>query len=140
MGVVTFRCAPSGLSPEKLDRLNRELLRLHYDNEVGEYQRGLYCLALIQRDGPHTAAELGTRLRFETLKDYEDWIDRLRGFPAYLEQARELLAEPILQAVRLRSWKVASARCAARNTSWATSSASLWLPVMCSARAKMRSR
>ncbi|MCU0612654.1 MAG: DUF885 domain-containing protein, partial [Candidatus Eisenbacteria bacterium] len=35
-----------------LDRLNRELLRLHYANEVEEHQQGLSCLALNQRDGP----------------------------------------------------------------------------------------
>jgi len=88
---------PDLLTPE--DRLNRELLRLHYANEVEEHDQGLFCFALNQRNGPQTAAELGTRLRFETLKDYEDWIDRLRSFPAYLQQAQELLAEGVRRRI-----------------------------------------
>ncbi|MBN1426439.1 DUF885 domain-containing protein [Candidatus Fermentibacteria bacterium] len=81
------------------DLLNRDLLRLHYANDAEEHRRGLHCLVLNQRHGPQTADELGSYLRFETVKDFEDWIGRVRAVPAYLAQAQELLAEGVRRRI-----------------------------------------
>ena len=46
-----------------------------------------------QRGGMQTLNELGERLRFETVKDYEDWVARLSAFPAYLSRQIALMRE-----------------------------------------------
>lgn len=81
------------------DTLNRDLLRLHYANGIEEHRRGLYCLALDQRDGPQTAAELARRMNLRTVGDYQDWVARLRSFPAYLAQVQALLEEGIRRRI-----------------------------------------
>ncbi len=52
-------------------------------------------MPLNQREGIQTSDQLADLLRFETVKDYEDWIARLRSFPAYLDQASTLMREGI---------------------------------------------
>jgi len=48
-----------------------------------------------QREGPQTSDDLGNSLRFETVKDYEDWLARLRAVPTAMEQFTALLREGI---------------------------------------------
>jgi uncharacterized protein (DUF885 family) len=48
-----------------------------------------------QREGPQTSDDLGNSLRFETVKDYEDWLARLRAVPTAMDQFTELLREGI---------------------------------------------
>jgi uncharacterized protein (DUF885 family) len=52
-----------------------------------------------QRGGLQTDDELADALRFATLQDYEDWLARLRGFPAYADQAMDLLREGVARGV-----------------------------------------
>jgi uncharacterized protein (DUF885 family) len=46
-----------------------------------------------QRGGVQTLDELGDRLRFATVKDYEDWVARLRAFPKLMDQDIALMRE-----------------------------------------------
>jgi prolyl oligopeptidase len=50
---------------------------------------------LNQRGGVQTAHELADSLRFETLKDYEDWLARLRAFPEHLDRTVEVMKQGI---------------------------------------------
>ena len=81
------------LSPA--DRLNYELFLKDYKDEVEGHQYRWYLMPINQREGIQTADELADALRFETLKDYEDWLMRLRAFPTYMEQTIALMREGI---------------------------------------------
>ena len=77
------------------DRLNHELFEKQYETAVEEHSWRWHLLPLNQRGGIQTADEIADALRFETLKDYEDWIARLRAFPTYMEQTIELMREGV---------------------------------------------
>ena len=81
------------LSPS--DRLNYDLFLKDYQDEVAGHQYRWYLIPVTQRGGIQTADELADSLRFETLKDYEDWLARLRSFPTYMDQTIALMREGI---------------------------------------------
>ena len=85
------------LSPK--DQLNYDLFQKHYETATKEYAYHWYLAPLNQREGIQTADELADALRFETVKDYEDWIARLRSFPAYLDQTIALMREGIRERI-----------------------------------------
>lgn len=75
------------------DQLNYDLFKREYETSVEESKHRWYLIPLNQRGGIQSENELADSLRFETLKDYEDWIARLRAFPAYMDQTIALLQE-----------------------------------------------
>ncbi len=77
------------------DQLNYDLFKKEYEISLEENQFRWYLVPLNQREGIQTADELADALRFETVKDYEDWIARLRAFPRYLDQTVALMREGI---------------------------------------------
>jgi uncharacterized protein (DUF885 family) len=79
----------------KTDQLNYDLFRKHYLDRLEQYKFHWFLMSFNQREGPQTIDDLGSSLRFETLKDYEDWLTRLRGVPAYLDQTTALLRQGI---------------------------------------------
>ncbi|MGH9669919.1 MAG: DUF885 domain-containing protein, partial [Terriglobales bacterium] len=81
------------LSPA--DQLNYDLFQKDYANDAAEHKYRWYLVPLNQRGGPQTDNELADLLRFETVKDYEDWLARLKAFPAYLDQNIALMREGI---------------------------------------------
>ena len=85
------------LSPK--DQLNYDLFQKHYETATEEHAYHWYLAPLNQREGIQTADELADALRFETVKDYEDWIARLRSFPAYLDQTIALMREGIRERI-----------------------------------------
>jgi uncharacterized protein (DUF885 family) len=54
---------------------------------------------LNQRGGIQTTDELADSLRFETVKDYEDWIARMRTFPALMDQSIALMRQGIKERI-----------------------------------------
>ncbi|PYJ63985.1 MAG: DUF885 domain-containing protein [Verrucomicrobia bacterium] len=85
------------LSPK--DQLNYDLFQKHYETATEEHAYHWYLAPLNQREGIQTADELADALRFETVKDYEDWIARLRSFPVYLDQTIALMREGIRERI-----------------------------------------
>lgn len=79
------------LSPA--DHLNYDLFKKDLETDIEEAKFRGYLMPINQRGGPQTLDELGERLRFETVKDYEDWVARLRAFPLLMDQQITLTGE-----------------------------------------------
>lgn len=75
------------------EQLDLDLFRRGYELRVEEFPFGWHLIAINQREGVQSADELADSLRFDSLKDYEDWLARLRGLPAHLDQTTALLHE-----------------------------------------------
>jgi uncharacterized protein (DUF885 family) len=77
------------------DQLNYDLFKKQYENRIEGYKFHWFLLPLNQRDGIQTSDDLNDALRFETLKDYEDWIARLGSFPILMDQTITLMRQGI---------------------------------------------
>ena len=75
------------------NRLNRDLFRRVYQNSVDAYDWGLQYMQINQRGGVQTASEIAELIDFRTAKDYENWIARMNGIGAFVDQNIALLAE-----------------------------------------------
>src|SRR5205807_9463786 len=75
------------------DQLN--YLRFNQARELreGDYKFRRFLVPLNQREGIQIMDDLADALRFETVKDYEDWIARLGAFPALMDQTIELMRQ-----------------------------------------------
>ena len=78
-----------GLS--EADRLNRDLFGRLYREEIDAFEWGLQYLPMTQRRGIQTAHQVAEVLPFGTLRDYENWIARLEGAGAYVDQTIALM-------------------------------------------------
>jgi uncharacterized protein (DUF885 family) len=85
------------LSPS--DQLNYDLFKKRYVNSLEGYKFHGFLLRLNQRGGIQTTDELADSLRFETVKDYEDWITRMRTFPAVMDQDIALMRQGIKERI-----------------------------------------
>ena len=85
------KIARAKLSP--LDQLNYDLFKKNLEEDIAGFKFRRYLLPINQRGGIQTADELGERLRFQTVKDYEDWVARLRSFPVAVDQTIALMRE-----------------------------------------------
>jgi uncharacterized protein (DUF885 family) len=74
-----------------LDRLNYQLFRKELTQNIELMPFRPQLMAINQRGGIQTENETADELVFSTVKDYEDWIARLRDFPVYTDQTIELL-------------------------------------------------
>jgi uncharacterized protein (DUF885 family) len=77
------------------DQLNYDLFEKSYQTGIDEQPFRMYLIPLTQRGGPQTVHELADSLRFTTVKDYEDWLARMRALPVYIDQVMELMREGI---------------------------------------------
>ena len=79
----------------KTDQLNYDLFQKRYLDRVEQYKFHWFLMSFNQREGPQTSDELGDSLRFDSLKDYSDWLTRMHTFPAHLDQEIALLRQGI---------------------------------------------
>ncbi len=77
------------------DRLNFALFKFQTKLGLEEYRQRTFLLAISQRGGIQTADELADSLRFESVKDYEDWLGRLGRFPVLMDQTIALLRQGV---------------------------------------------
>jgi len=82
-----------------VDQLNFDLFKRNYENEIEGFQYRWYLLPLNQLDGVHTVNRLADALRFETLKDYDDWLTRLRALPRRIDQTVMLMRVGIKERI-----------------------------------------
>lgn len=77
------------------NQLNFDLFQREIENSIAEHEHKLHLIPLTHSSGIQTSDKLAETLRFTTLQDYEDWLGRLRRFPAYMEQTIGLMREGI---------------------------------------------
>ena len=83
------------------DQLNYDLFEWEHKISIEGYGYQWYLIPLNQRGGIQTSDDLANSLRFETAKDYEDWTQRLRAFPTYLDQTMALMREGMRERMLL---------------------------------------
>lgn len=83
------------------DQLNYDLFLKRYETRIEGHRYRWFLIPLNQQGGIQTTDQLADALRFETLKDYEDWLARLRTFPSYMEQTMVLMREGTKERVAL---------------------------------------
>jgi uncharacterized protein (DUF885 family) len=79
----------------KTDQLNYDLFQKRYADRLEQYKYHWYLMMFNQREGPQTSDTLADALRFDNVKDYEDWLVRMRTVPAYLDHFTALLRQGI---------------------------------------------
>jgi prolyl oligopeptidase len=77
------------LSPE--DQLNYRLFEREYALRVEAFDFRWWLVPLNQRGGIQDAGSLADSLSFTRIKDYEDWIARMRAFPESMQQTIALM-------------------------------------------------
>ena len=73
------------------DQLNFDLFKKRIEDRMERYKSRWYLMVFNQREGIQTNDDLANSLRFEKVKDYEDWLARLHAFPAAVDNSIALL-------------------------------------------------
>ena len=77
------------------DQLNYTLFRMQRAQELEEHELRWYLVPVRHNVGIHLSDQVAGSLPFQTVKDYDDWLSRIRSFPAYMEQTIALMREGI---------------------------------------------
>ena len=83
------------------DQLNYDVFEYNTKDFVESEPYKWYLVRTNTFSGIQTIEGVVDSLRFETVKDYEDWIGRLHHFPAYMDQNISLMREGIKEHVVL---------------------------------------
>ncbi|HYL94085.1 MAG TPA: DUF885 domain-containing protein, partial [Alphaproteobacteria bacterium] len=83
----------ASLSPA--DQLNYDLFKKRHERAIEGQKFHRYLVPLDQRGGIQTQDELADQLRFQRVKDYEDWIARMRALPVLMDQTIALMRQGI---------------------------------------------
>jgi len=75
------------------DKLNYDLYLKDLEGDIEGFRFRGYLVPLNQRGGIQTADGLARLLRFNTVKDYEDWIARMNSFPVQMANTMALMRE-----------------------------------------------
>lgn len=81
------------------DRLNERLFRWQAELDVEGQPLGWHLVPINQREGIQDEGSLGDSLSFDTVKDYEDWLQRIERFPVYMDQTIGLLQEGLKRGI-----------------------------------------
>ncbi|WP_197530843.1 DUF885 domain-containing protein [Bythopirellula polymerisocia] len=95
------------------DQVNHAILSRVLRDDLAEFEFGSHLMPITQRNGFHIEfPQLYRDVPLETLADYENYLARLRAFPAYTDGHLELLragvaSGHVLPAVVLEGWETA---------------------------------
>ena len=83
------------------DQLNYDVFEYNTADFAEGEQYHWYLVRTNTFSGIQTVEGLVNLLRFETVKDYDDWLARMHAFPAYMDQNIALMREGVRQHVLL---------------------------------------
>lgn len=72
------------------DRLNYDLFRRELQNDLDGYRYRSYLMPVHHRGGVQNLENTVESLRLATVDDFEDWLTRMEGVDAYVEQTMDL--------------------------------------------------
>jgi uncharacterized protein (DUF885 family) len=81
------------LSPA--DRTHYDVFKFEYEARVAAYPYRYHLIRTATYDGIQNTEQIVDNLRFTTLKDYDDWLARLDGFPVLVNQNIALMREGV---------------------------------------------
>jgi uncharacterized protein (DUF885 family) len=84
-----------------IDRISYDIFKYQYEMTVEGLQHRYHLIRTTTTDGVQNAEQIVDALRFETRKDYDDWLARLDAFPAYMDQNIALMREGVKANVLL---------------------------------------
>ena len=73
------------------DQLNLRLFRRKLQMETGQFRFNWHLVPLDHRQGIQDENSVADSMDFSTVKDFEDWLARLRAFPVYVDQTIALM-------------------------------------------------
>ena len=78
------------------DQVSYDLFKWEHLDALDSYRFHEYLFPINQLGGIQTVGDITTQsLRFEKLKDYQDWLARLHGFGTYMDQTIALLQQGV---------------------------------------------
>lgn len=80
---------PASLS--KAEAINLRLFRHHGEMSVESQRHRWFLVPVTQRDGVQDLSTISDVLPFDRVKDYDDWIARLKAVPGYVDQTIALM-------------------------------------------------
>ena len=84
------------LTPQ--DQVSYDLFQWEHQDSLDSYNFHEYLFPLNQLGGIQTVGDIATQsLRFEKLKDYQDWLKRLQTFGPYMDQTIALLQQGVAE-------------------------------------------
>jgi len=81
------------------DQLNHRLFIRQYESELLRRSHRLHLIPLNQRGGIQNASSIADQISFESSEDYEQWIQRLQAFPAYMAQTMAVMKQGIREGM-----------------------------------------
>jgi uncharacterized protein (DUF885 family) len=94
----------AGIARDRLsagDRTNYDIFQRQSAMTVEGYEHRYHLIRTATLDGVQNTEQIIDALRFETVKDYDDWLARLDAFPTYMDQNIALMREGIKANVLL---------------------------------------
>jgi uncharacterized protein (DUF885 family) len=80
------------------DQVSYDLFKWQYSDALDSYRFHEYLYPLNQLGGIQTVGDITIQsLRFEKLKDYQDWLTRLKTFGPYMDQTIALLQQGVAE-------------------------------------------
>jgi uncharacterized protein (DUF885 family) len=83
------------------EQLNYDLFKRQNEEAIQEFKFKTYLIPIDPvKGGIQTADTLAVNLRFETIKDYQDWIARMNALPTLMDQTITLMQEGLRENIK----------------------------------------